>query len=1026
MDLLTLTDPLLGLDRTPVRVKTITEDSDGELTLVCEDYPSGVANAPLYPTQASTGFASDAYATPPSVASTTVFEAPGALAAGATGLEVWAAVRSPGGNWGGCTMWVSLDGGVTYRAVGRVEGGARMGQLAAALTAAGTSLQVTGMGGQLVSGSAADAQALSTLCYVGGSSPEYLAYQGAALTGAGAYTLSGLVRGALDTVAAAQASGAPFVRVDEGIVKSGALDDTMVGRLLHIKLTSFNAYGAAEQSLAEVSPITYTVTGRFRVRPPATGGQALNANPACDDLGAWEFDNAPNVIQLNTTAQGAVGARYFSCSGPGLDQRIWSRETIPLDPAKRYSLTANIGAAPGNNRNVYLVVRMFRADGTELTGADTGWGGSFAGYPFGGLPTADSIWRRYGLDFGAGVAGRPIPAAAAYCRVGFWFQYAGTGSGAVQQAVQDIRLEDVTAARLASDAAAAAQTTANTASGNATSALARIAAIDSDGILSRGEKAATILDWQALQDEEAGIVARANGFGIVTERDAYTSSKSALATYLTGLSPGWSDTSQDTTIVPAVYRATWADVYAKRQALLNRIAEVAGQRAQWASVSSRPRTFRVGAFGLNAVGMTMGADLLNAEDNSILLSGSNMYRVATINRSTLAVTDLGAYNTLAGGAIPGNMAAALNSITSSQLIVVVWTYDEPQGNRLTGGLLDAMLRHGASRAVFGSSRFRIRSAYILVGIAGCGEGNGAEVYAGDVDSSPGAYCELTFQLQNGALLVTGTKSAARALVDYGYVGDLNAEANSRIGLNASGQLTGIGAGNGTTVSNNQLALSPTGVLTNAGAPQGRMTTIDTVDNLSERSTNRPPNWYPVGTTREFKESAAVGLGGGDFYLTLETVIQYGDASGGACYQYAYRGTTTWRRWGVSGASSWSGGWVQDLDRNAYTGDLAATRNDVYRQATDPGAVPNGSIWLDTTTGRAQQRVAGAWQPYVGPASVNTGELALGATVEEGRHWATGPFTSVGNVLTFVVNPSADGVLKMTVNVDGTILTTTFS
>ncbi|MFY7867023.1 phage tail protein [Roseateles sp.] len=326
-----------------------------------------------------------------------------------------------------------------------------------------------------------------------------------------------------------------------------------------------------------------------------TGGAALNANPACDDLAAWEFDNAPNVIQLNTTSAGAVGTRYFSCSGPGTDQRIWSRETIPLDPAKRYSLTANIGAQAGNNRNVYLTVRMFRADGSELTGADTGWGGSFAGYPFGGLPTADNVWRRYGSDFGAGVSGRPIPAAAAYCRVGFWFQYAATGSGTVEQAVQDIRLEDVTAARLASDAAAAAQatasaaqTTANTASTNATNALSRIAAIDSDGILARGEKAATILDWQALQDEEAGIVARANGYSIVTERDNYTNAKSALATYLSGLSPAWNDTSQDTTIVPAVYRANWADVYAKRQALLNKIAEVAGQRANWTTVNGRP------------------------------------------------------------------------------------------------------------------------------------------------------------------------------------------------------------------------------------------------------------------------------------------------------------------------------------------------------------------------------------------------------------------------------------------------------
>lgn len=548
-----------------------------------------------------------------------------------------------------------------------------------------------------------------------------------------------------------------------------------------------------EDTSGNLSSAVASVTGT--ALSVASSGAALNANPACDDPSAWEVIG-PNIQLLSTTASGAVGTSYFGCSGPTLDQFIWSRENIPMDASKRYSLTANISVAAGNNRNVYLTVRMFRADGAELFGVDTGWGGVFAGYAFGGLPTADSAFRRYGSDFGAGTS-RAIPTSAAYCRVGFWFQHSG-GSGLVHQAVQDIRLEDVSAARLASDAAAAAQGTANTASANATSALNRIAAIDSDGVLARGEKAATILDWQALQDEEAGIVARANGFGIVTERDAYTSSKSALATYLSGLSPSWNDTSQDTTIVPAVYRANWADVYAKRQALLNRIAEVAGQRAQWAGVASRP----------------------------------------------------------------ANLAG-----------------------------------------------------------------------------------------------LSGTE----------------------------------------TIRNDQLELSTTGQLTNAGSNQGQIITLPVRDDVAERSTDRPPSWYPVGTTREFKVSAAVGLGGADNYLTLETVIQYSDSSGGACYQYGYRGTTTWRRWGVCGASSWAGSWVQDLDRNAYTGDLAATRNDVYQQSTDPGAVANGSIWLDTSTGKAWQRVAGAWTPYVGTGSVGTGQIAADSVTVVITSFLAGPVADFNDI-----------------------------
>ncbi|MCZ8076283.1 MAG: hypothetical protein O9341_19360, partial [Paucibacter sp.] len=210
----------------------------------------------------------------------------------------------------------------------------------------------------------------------------------------------------------------------------------------------------------------------------------------------------------------------------------------------------------------------------------------------------------------------------------------------------------------------------------------------------------------------------------------------------------------------------------------------------WGQVAGRPRTFRVGALGNSATYTPFGARLLDGETGAVLADAGNMYRVATIHRSTFVVTNLGAFNTLSGGAgQPAAMAAALNSISrESNTVVVVWSYDEPQGNRTNDGLLEAMLRHGASRAVFGSARFRYRSAYILVGIAGCGEGNGAECYAGDVDSDPNAWCDLSFQIMpTGALVVSGTTSGARALVDFGYTGDLNATNGATWGVNIGAQ-----------------------------------------------------------------------------------------------------------------------------------------------------------------------------------------------------------------------------------------------
>jgi hypothetical protein len=110
----------------------------------------------------------------------------------------------------------------------------------------------------------------------------------------------------------------------------------------------------------------------------------------------------------------------------------------------------------------------------------------------------------------------------------------------------------------------------------------------------------------------------------------------------------------------------------------------------------------------------------------------------------------------------------LNAIPNGD-IVVIWTFDEPRDGRVDSGLPAAMYRCGASRAVFGSSQFRFRSAYILVGVAGSGEGMGAEVYSGAVDSDPNAWCELGFQIQNGVLTVSGANGGARSLYDLGPV-----------------------------------------------------------------------------------------------------------------------------------------------------------------------------------------------------------------------------------------------------------------
>jgi hypothetical protein len=268
MDLVTLTDVELEMDHVPVRLTAITENSSGDLTIEAEDYPAGTSSATLYVSQAPLGYQHDYNADPGLCDTPAIFEVP--YTASNTGLGLYIGVRgsqSPvNANWAGAQVWVSLDG-TNYRLAGVAEGAARYGQLAGTVLPANTTIPVTGLSSQLISGTANDAATLTTLCAVLGAQLEYFAYQTATLTGTGSYTLGGLNRGAYATTTLeTHSSGDRFVRVDSALVQSEDLDPSYIGKTVYVKLCPYNLYGGHLYSLADVSAYTYTITGSQYVR----------------------------------------------------------------------------------------------------------------------------------------------------------------------------------------------------------------------------------------------------------------------------------------------------------------------------------------------------------------------------------------------------------------------------------------------------------------------------------------------------------------------------------------------------------------------------------------------------------------------------------------------------------------------------------------------------------------------------------------------------------------------------------------
>ncbi|EXC25542.1 phage tail protein [Acinetobacter sp. 809848] len=252
MDIVTLTDPVLGLNRFLVRITRIEEDEQGELTVTAEELAVGSRSAIEYDLQASNGY-QGGNEEAGNVNAPAIFEPPLDLSNGQN--QVWIAV-SGGINWGGCNVWVSLDD-TTYEMIGTVYGSARYGQLVTGIDSDDTALQVElNTSSQIFSGTLEDAQADQTLCKVG---DEYFNYQVATLNGTGLYTLSDVLRGRFAD-AQNHSAGEPFVRLDKAIFNYG-FNQNLIGKQIFLKFTSFNGLERKEQTLDEVTAYSYTLTG---------------------------------------------------------------------------------------------------------------------------------------------------------------------------------------------------------------------------------------------------------------------------------------------------------------------------------------------------------------------------------------------------------------------------------------------------------------------------------------------------------------------------------------------------------------------------------------------------------------------------------------------------------------------------------------------------------------------------------------------------------------------------------------------
>lgn len=283
--------------------------------------------------------------------------------------------------------------------------------------------------------------------------------------------------------------------------------------------------------------------------------------------------------------------------------------------------------------------------------------------------------------------------------------------------------------------------------------------------------------------------------------------------------------------------------------------------------------FRAVARGYSDTGSPHAAGLYTEAD-ALLATPTRSYMLAKIDRATGALVSAVNYDVYGDTANATALAAALNACDASVIVVVV-SADEPKTNRTSNGLDAAMYRCGASRPRFGSPEFKSRSAYILVGVPGCGEGNGWEGYQGAVDDSTTAWVDVSFVVRSGQLAIGASGGTPTTLADYQYTGDLNATADitlvpigtmSTSGNNARKSTTGAAAWDASVYSLQSYTGGAFAAAVPAQANAGIMFGLNSDPNYDASYSSIDYAWYMTNAgTLEIYESG-VYIGGFGTYV----------------------------------------------------------------------------------------------------------------------------------------------------------------
>ena len=292
MDLVTITDPILGFTQLPVRLIDINETDNYAIECVAEPFIYGL-NSPIPAALTNhIPYRINVLAIPGNVNAPIFIEPLTGLASRNDIPELWICASNSDIIYGGCIVLFSVDNGGSYAPLGTVSGNCVTGILSA-LWDVGTDPDTTNdlevdlseSIGNLSSYGMAEEDLFLYPCLVQTApsvTPEIMSYAVATQTGANQYTLQAtgignhLRRGLFRSVISEHAATTRFAFLDPssvGILKV-PLKNEWIGVAIKFKLQVFNKFGAGLQDAADCTVYSYTPEGLWSTTINFDGGVA--------------------------------------------------------------------------------------------------------------------------------------------------------------------------------------------------------------------------------------------------------------------------------------------------------------------------------------------------------------------------------------------------------------------------------------------------------------------------------------------------------------------------------------------------------------------------------------------------------------------------------------------------------------------------------------------------------------------------------------------------------------------------------